>query len=346
MGIRELARELQLSIGTVSRALNDQPDVSPVTRARVKAAAMQQGYVPNQSGRSLRRGSTGIAAAVVPTVPIDRNTHAALFGVLEGVRRTLIQHDLELILLFRGPNEDPLENLKRTVSKRIADGLIITQSKRDEPRIAFLQQAKVPFTAFGRNASQEGYCWVDYDYEGAAAQAVDRFVAEGHRRIGLIFSDSPMALFDILADAARQRAARHGLPTDAIDVYRLQHYPPKPEDLARLSAGDAPTALMAINDEMAYGIYKFMARLGRPVGLTTALVSVVPHPMKRNVMPELSRFTVDFDAIGVALASQLLAQLPDFRPAAAVPERLRIPLELVLGNGQAAAPSRHGPVTA
>ena len=50
-----------------SRALNDRPDVNPETRARVKAAAARAGYVPNQSGRSLRSGRTGIVAAVIPT---------------------------------------------------------------------------------------------------------------------------------------------------------------------------------------------------------------------------------------------------------------------------------------
>ena len=59
-GIRQLANELHLSIGTVSRALNDRPDVNPETRARVKAAAAKAGYVPNQSGRSLRSGRTGM----------------------------------------------------------------------------------------------------------------------------------------------------------------------------------------------------------------------------------------------------------------------------------------------
>ena len=67
MGIRQLASELRLSIGTVSRALNDRPDVNPETRARVKEAALRAGYVPNQSGRSLRSGRTGIVAAVIPT---------------------------------------------------------------------------------------------------------------------------------------------------------------------------------------------------------------------------------------------------------------------------------------
>ena len=56
-GIRDLARHLDISIGTVSRALNDKADVNPETRERVREAAAKLGYSPNQSGRSLRRGA-------------------------------------------------------------------------------------------------------------------------------------------------------------------------------------------------------------------------------------------------------------------------------------------------
>ena len=84
MGIRQLANELHLSIGTVSRALNDRPDVNPETRARVKAAAARAGYVPNQSGRSLRSGRTGIVAAVIPTRGLAPSADSGLFTRARG----------------------------------------------------------------------------------------------------------------------------------------------------------------------------------------------------------------------------------------------------------------------
>lgn len=59
-GIRQLAEYLDISIGTVSRALNSKPDVNEETRRRVLAAAKELGYVANQSGRSLRQGETKV----------------------------------------------------------------------------------------------------------------------------------------------------------------------------------------------------------------------------------------------------------------------------------------------
>jgi DNA-binding LacI/PurR family transcriptional regulator len=82
---------------------------------------------------------------------------------------------------------------------------------------------------------------------------------------------------------------------------------------------------------MALGVHNLMAQLGRPVGVSTALISVVPHPVRRDINPALSRFSVDFDAIGATLARQLLGVLPGCRPSVAVPDQVRIPLDFVPG---------------
>src|SRR3954469_23136664 len=66
-GIKQLARHLDISIGTVSRALNGKPDVNPETRKRVLEAAETFGYAANQSGRSLRQGRTGIIGFMMQT---------------------------------------------------------------------------------------------------------------------------------------------------------------------------------------------------------------------------------------------------------------------------------------
>src|SRR5256885_12376800 len=67
IGIRALAQHLDISIGTVSRALNGKADVNARTRQRVLEAATALGYSPNQSGRSLRHGKTRLIGVMIPT---------------------------------------------------------------------------------------------------------------------------------------------------------------------------------------------------------------------------------------------------------------------------------------
>ena len=68
-GIRHLAKQLNISIGTVSKALNGRHDVNEKTRKRVLAAAAKLGYAPNQSGRSLRQGSTNAVGFLIEFSP-------------------------------------------------------------------------------------------------------------------------------------------------------------------------------------------------------------------------------------------------------------------------------------
>ena len=89
-GIRRLADHLDISIGTVSRALNGRPDVNEATRQRVLEAAAQMGYVPNQSGRALRKGTTGVIGFMIETgakTAADGDTF--FLSVFDGVQTVL-----------------------------------------------------------------------------------------------------------------------------------------------------------------------------------------------------------------------------------------------------------------
>ena len=68
-------------------------------------------------------------------------------------------------MLFRGPDEDPLENLQRTVQRRIADAVIISQTTAHDPRLAYLKACGMDYVAFGRSSGIEDYPFVDFDFE-------------------------------------------------------------------------------------------------------------------------------------------------------------------------------------
>jgi DNA-binding LacI/PurR family transcriptional regulator len=86
-GIRRLAQHLDISIGTVSRALNGRPDVNEETRKRVLEAAGELGYVPNQSGRSLRQGTTNtIGLMMESSAQTVENSDNFFMGVVDGAQ--------------------------------------------------------------------------------------------------------------------------------------------------------------------------------------------------------------------------------------------------------------------
>ena len=101
VGIRELAKHLDLSIGTVSRALkNGRPYVDRETRQRVLEAAATLDYTPNQSGRSLRQGATGMVSMMVPVSGKVAVANSIFMIVMEGFRVAIAESGLELMILF------------------------------------------------------------------------------------------------------------------------------------------------------------------------------------------------------------------------------------------------------
>ena len=95
-GIRALARHLDLSISTVSKALNGRWDINEETRKRVLETAAELGYVANQSGRALRQGSTNTVGFMIETNLAASTDYDPFFmEVLNGVQRVLRRHHLD-----------------------------------------------------------------------------------------------------------------------------------------------------------------------------------------------------------------------------------------------------------
>ncbi len=340
MGIRQLASELNLSIGTVSRALNDRPDVNADTRARVKAAAARLGYVPDQSGRSLRSGRTGIVAAIIPSRGADANTDSGLLAVLEGARRTLRGRDLDLIVLFRGPDEDPLANLKRFTQRRIADAVIVSATCPNDPRLAYMQAAGIDFVALGRSLGLDDFPAVDFDFESIAAECASVFVRDGHRRLGLACTANTLNYEEILYQSMASAAADCGLGPDAVALVPMSDGRLAAEGRRALTGPSPVTAVLASHESIAGALYAELAALGLQVGRDVSVVCTFPVIDYRTLTPTLSHFDADLDEVGVALAESLLATLPDRPVTAGSPRGLvRFPSRFV-------ACASHGPAGA
>ena len=186
MGIRQLAERAapldRNRLAGAERPARREPGDTRAGQGGRRAA----GYVPNQSGRSLRSGRTGIVAAVIPTRRLRaERRRRALHRARGRAPRRCARHALDLIVLFRGPDEDPLENLQRSSSGASPTRVIISETTARDPRLAYLQAAGVDYVAFGRSAGLEDYPFVDFDFESVGAEAARLFAGDGHRRLAL-----------------------------------------------------------------------------------------------------------------------------------------------------------------
>ncbi|WFU51496.1 substrate-binding domain-containing protein [Sinorhizobium terangae] len=337
-GIRRLAQHLDISIGTVSRALNGKPDVNEETRKRVLQAAADLGYVPNQSGRSLRQGTTNIIGFMMQTgTEITGQGDIFFMSVFDGVQAVFARHKLDLVALLCSSQEDPNDYLRRVVARGFADGLILSATQRDDPRIEFLAERNIPFVTLGRSLTNAGQPWLDLDFEGMAQASIDRLVARGHRRIAVTRPHDDVNLGYIFVDRCRQALAAHGLPLEEDLIFRSTPNEAGGYQIARdlLALDKPPTAIVLINETIAIGFYQALSEAGMKPGRDIAVIGRY-SPHAHFLSPPLTCFRLSLRDLGIALAETLLSAMPAFKdhyPDA--PANEVWPMELVEGESDA-----------
>src|SRR4051812_35594193 len=255
-GIKDVAREVEMSTATVSRALRGLPGVSEETRLRVRETARRLGYVPSPSAAGLASGHTRTVAVVVPFV-----TRWFFAAVVQGAEEVLREHGYDLLLYNLAGDATARHRVFETslLTKRV-DAVLVLSLKPSPEELARLENLGRPVTIVG--ADLPGWATVRIDDEGAAGIAVRHLADLGHTRIGYV-GDSAEGALDFTAPAARLAGYRHtldrlGLPHDpAIEVeggFTVEGG--MQAGLELLGLAERPTAVFAASDEMAIGVLR------------------------------------------------------------------------------------------
>ncbi len=179
--IVDIAAVSGVSVSTVSRILNDKPDVAAKTRERVLRVMDELGFAPQSAWQQIRSGRTRLIAMHVPpefNPPAYHLIIAAALGVEDaGYSITIITRalgDNELLGIFRG---------------RHADGIILLEILADDHRPELLRDHGFPFVMIGHRADNTGLSFVDVDIEHGIGLAVEHLAELGHREIALLTVD-------------------------------------------------------------------------------------------------------------------------------------------------------------
>lgn len=221
MNIKALAKELNLSIATVSRALNNHSEVSAATKKRVREAADLYGYFPNAAGRNLRKGKVNTVALLLPSGEGDNFYTASFFmRVAAGLQAHLRQQDIDTILHLALDDADEQLWLQKIIEQRKADAVILTNTRLNDTRIDYLHQHAFPFATLGRSHTLQGeFNWVDLDFAHVANVAIEHGLRAGYQNIGLVTLGNQSTQGEIFADAWRTALSRLGLSVNKEYVF-------------------------------------------------------------------------------------------------------------------------------
>ncbi len=167
--LKTLAAATGLAVATVSRALHDAPDIGEETKRRVREAAKQLGYRPNRAGVRLRTGKTNVIALVLSAeAEVMNHTSRLIYSIANALRGTAYH----LVVMPYFPDQDPMDPVRYIVETGSADGVILNQTRPNDPRIAYLADRGLPFATHGRTDMGLAHPYYDYDNETFARLGV------------------------------------------------------------------------------------------------------------------------------------------------------------------------------
>ena len=309
--IKDVAREVGLSVTTVSRALNNYDDVAEATRLRVRTAADLLDYHPNAAARSLQGNHTNTVGLVIP-LTLHRSYDAFWSEFIGGVAGTCARRGVDLLVAAAATPAPPDEGFERLVRGRRVDGLLICDVRDADERIAYLRKHCLPFVAFGRTMGAQTYPYIDVDGAAGAARAVEHLIHLGHRRIAYLGVDPHFGFSHFRFDGYRAALTRARLSCDeALVRHGLAEEDVSAALAALLALPEPPTAVVAAADFLALAAL----RAARAAGLTTpddfSLVTFDDSLLVQHADPPLTAIGQPNRLLGAEAATLLLDRAAD-----------------------------------
>lgn len=313
--IEHVAEAAGVSRQTVSRVINNGPNVKLAVRERVEQAIAQLGYVPNLSARRMGGGRSYLILAVNDRQRTLENWQAGrgndwVDQMLYGGMTECEKHGYHM--LFELIDTDPSlasKQLTQAITSLRPDGVLLTPPHSDnEALVELLDQRGIPCARVGQH-EENGHVNVFMDEAGAAAEATRLLVRQGHERIAFVSGSPEYGNSLRRIKGFHQAIQEAGLPPDGAQVVKGDFlFATAAEQIEALLESPAPpTAIIADNDEMAFAALHVADRLGLAIPEQLAVISFEDTPGVRFSVPPLTAIRQPTaEMIGTACA-QLIA---------------------------------------
>jgi LacI family transcriptional regulator len=331
--IRDIADLAGVSIATVSRVLNDRPDVAPDTRETVLQVVRERGFNRSRTARGLSRGRTGFVGLTLPHIA------DAYFGpILSGASEALYEADLRIVLCTTLQQHDREVSLLERLVSESTDGAVLMLPEESEDELRALQEQGYPFVVVDpRERPPDGIPCVAAMHASGAKQAIEHLLDLGHRRIGVIAGTEHWHATEERLLGMRAALAGAGMLPDR-DLIRFSDWQePSGAQAATelLSLPDPPTAIFAFNDNVAIGALNAARNVGLRVPDDLSLIGFDDTELATIVRPRLTTVRQPLAELGRTGVSLLLRLIEGQRLDAL---RMELSTTLVVRETTAAPP--------
>lgn len=326
--IHDIARELNISASTVSRALNDNPRISNITKDKIKALALKLGYQPNIIASNLRNQKTNTIGIVVPL--INRHFFSTF---ISGVEDIAFEAGYNVII---SQSNDLLEKEKKIVhslfSNRV-DGLIISLSMQTSEfeHFQLFTNKNIPLVFFDRVAPQLEANKIIVDDTAVGFKATQHLIDQGYKRIAHLAGPTVLNTYHDRMEGYKAALVKNNLPViEELIIYnRLTRIDGQQAIKQLLALANPPDAVFCGNDTSALSMIVYLKSQGIRIPEEFGIIGFSNEPFSEVVTPSISTLKQPAHEMGQK-AAQLLINEIESKQKPKTYQTITMPTELII----------------
>ncbi|WOS61249.1 LacI family transcriptional regulator [Sinorhizobium fredii] len=311
--LKTIAFMTGLGITTVSRALKDAPDIGAETKERVRLVAKQIGYQPNRAGVRLRTGKTNVISLVLT---LEEEIMGITSPMVIGITEVLAGTQYHLVVTPYSSTKDPLGPIRYILDTGAADGVIISRTEPNDPRVTLLTERQLPFATHGRTEMGIAHPYHDFDNERFAYEAVRKLVERGRRRLVLLEPPPHLTFHSHMRTGFERGLKDFGAESVSFHQVNIDYSLVAIRDAFEklMGSSDAPDGIVSGSGSGAIALIAGIEAARKKLGEDADMVSKVPSDFLRWLRPEVMTMYEDIRIAGRELAKAVIGRIEGQSP--------------------------------
>jgi LacI family transcriptional regulator len=276
--IKEIAKRLNVSVSTVSRALHEHPSIGLRTKMRVQELAKELNYEPNQTAIFFQKGKTFTLGVILPDL-----SEAFFSSAISGIEDFASKNNYTVLLAQSHDDEEKEKKIVETMKNHRVDGLLVSISKNTSryDHFEMLKKYDIPVVFFDRIPKISNIHYVACDMKTGTKEAVNFLLKKGHRIIGMINGPETLLACQERLEGYLQAMKKNRLKFDPSLIVSSNLTAGNTHDAIKhlLSLKRKPTAIVTFNDYVALDAIQYAKKARLKVNKDICFVSYANLPL-------------------------------------------------------------------
>ena len=322
--IVEVAKRAQVSLGTVSRVINNDVHVAPETRERVSSVIQEMQYVANRQARGLKGMKTNVIGVLVPDLATSY-----IGEIMHGIDAELAHHQFELMLFTHHRIAVKEASYVANMVQGMVDGLLLVLPRNIADYTDTLTRQNFPFVVIDHQGSGDPCPSVGATNWQGGYNATEYLIKQGHKRIGFITGSMDLGCSQDRLKGYSSALRTHHIPEMPELVYEGDFNQPDGYAGAStlLELPTPPTAIFASNDVMAMGVMDAVRNRNLRIPDDISIVGFDDIPQSAMINPSLTTVQQPLEQMGRVATQMLLGILKNPKKDVG---RIELPTELIV----------------